>query len=247
MNTQMFRILPAAIALLVGSSAAMAHTRFENSTMVEGVRAVNNMAIGHACGADTRVIGTSAVFPDGKDSSVTVNGVSDGSVLSDFVSNWGPNVQPLFTTSPFAETDEKQDANGNVVGFIAGGGPGMPNHMLAYVPFRLNATNIVPTSCAVSVKFYVSVVDICKVTDADTMHVEGNAHFWTHNNLGTIFDRVSANDDGPAPLTITRDLEANPLPLSCGAGVTVEVRPTAEQINRDMPIVYDGVQVWPAQ
>lgn len=238
-------LIPILAASLLGSTLVSAHTRFETATVQEGVRMLNNVTIGHACGTDTRVIGTSVVFPDGKDSSILVNGVADGSTLTDHVSNWGPNIQPLFTTSPFAEVDEKNDVNGNVVGFFAGGGPGMPNHMLAYVPFRLNATNIVPTSCAVSVKFYASIVDVCNITDADKLHQEGNAHFWTPNNLGTIFDRVSETDDGPAPLKITRDLEANPLPPSCGAGVTVEVRPSAGQINRDMPIVFEGVQVWP--
>lgn len=240
------KLVPVLAATLLSSSLAVAHTSFETSTVSEGVRMLNNVAIGHACGSDTRVIGTSVVFPDGKDSTITVNGMSDGTVLTDYVSNWGPNIQPLFTTSPFTEVDEKQDANGNVVGLFAGGGPGMPNHMLAYVPFRLNATYIVPTSCAVSVKFYASIVDVCNITSADEIHQEGNASFWTHNNLGTVFDRMSETDNGPAPLTITRNLETNPLPASCGGGVTVEVRPTAAQINRDMPIVFEGVQVWPA-
>jgi len=36
------------------------------------------------------------------------------------------------------------------------------------------------------------------------------------------------------------------LPSSCGGtGVTVEVKPSAAQINRDMPVVIDGQQIWP--
>ncbi len=46
---------------------------------------------------------------------------------------------------------------------------------------------------------------------------KGVVHLWTHNNLGTPYDRVSTTDDGPAPWTITRDLTINPLPESCGA------------------------------
>ena len=130
-------------AVLTASSSVLAHTTFETSSMSEGVRVLNNVQIGHACGTDKRVIATSVVFPDGADSTITVNGSAYNGALTDFVSNWGPNIQPLFSRAVFDETDEKNDANGNVVGFWAGGGPGMPNHMVAYVPFRVNATNIV--------------------------------------------------------------------------------------------------------
>ncbi len=52
--------------------------------------------------------------------------------------------------------------------------------------------------------------------------------------------------DSPATLTYTRNLETNPLPASCNdVGVSVEVIPSAAQLNRDMPIVDKGVQVWP--
>ncbi|MDP1615503.1 MAG: hypothetical protein Q8L68_06875, partial [Methylococcales bacterium] len=65
-------------------------------------------------------------------------------------------------------------------------------------------------------------------------------------NLGTIYDRVGTTDDGPASLTITRDVVANPLPESCGGtGQVVEVKPSAAQINRDMPIIFNGNQIWP--
>lgn len=239
--------------ILMATSAAMiplsvqAHTRFETSTVSEGVRMLNNLAIGHACGTATRVVGTSAVFPDGIDSSIIADGAAYEGPLTDFLGNWGPNIQPLYSRAAFNEVDEKNGATGNVVGFWAGGGPGMPNNMLTYVPFRVNATNFEATSCAVSVKFYVNIVDVCQITDEASLHDEGVAEFWTHNNLGTIFDRVSQNDDGPAPLTFTRDTANNPLPDACGEGFAVEVRSSAEQINRDMPIMYEGVQIWPAK
>ena len=99
-------------------------------------------------------------------------------------------------------------------------------------------------------KFFVSIVDICEITGIDALRSGsgesgGPVNLWTHNNLGTPYDRVSAEDDGPASLTITRDLTKNPLPASCGAGVDVEVKPSAAQINRDMPIKFNGQQVWP--
>jgi hypothetical protein len=233
-----------ALALVVPLTAA-AHTSLETSTMAEGLRVVNNLQIGHACGAGTSVLGTSVVFPDGIDSTILVNGAPYTGPLSDFVSNWGPNIQPLVSRAVFDIVDEKNGPTGNVVGFWAGGGPGMPDHMVGYVPFRVNATNINPLSCAVSVRFYVNIIDVCTITSAAELHDEGVAEFWTHNALGTIYDRASTTDDGVGRLTFTRNTSTNPLPSGCGTGTAVEVKASKAQIERDTPIVYEGVQVWP--
>lgn len=224
---------------------AVAHTTLETGSMSEGIRVVNNVQIGHACGAGTSVLGSSVVFPDGVDSTILAGGAPYDGPLSDFVTNWGPNIQPLVSRAVFNNVDEKQGSNGNVVGFWAGGGPGIPDHMVGYVPFRVNATNINPQSCAVSVRFLVNIVDVCAITSAAQLHDPGVAEFWTHNDLGTIYDRQSTSDDGVARLTITRNLEDNPLPPNCGAGFTVDVEATKEQLERDMPIRVQGVQVWP--
>ncbi|MGV3590488.1 MAG: hypothetical protein ACO1PZ_02290 [Gammaproteobacteria bacterium] len=239
------RAAPLIPLLMLVPALAAAHTSLETSVMSEGVRIVNNLQIGHACGAGTSVLGSSVVFPDGIDSTIFAGGAPYAGPLSDFLSNWGPNIQPLVNRAVFTNVDEKQGPNGNVVGFWAGGGPGIPDHMVGYVPFRVNATNIVPQSCAVSVRFYVNVVDVCTITSSAQLHDEGVAEFWTHNDLGTIYDRQSASDDGVARLTIARNLTDNPLPAGCGAGYAVEVKASKEQIERDMPIRVQGVQIWP--
>lgn len=239
------RAAPLIPLLLLVPELAAAHTSFETSVMSEGVRIVNNLQIGHACGAGTSVLGSSVVFPDGIDSTILAGGAPYAGSLSDFLSNWGPNIQPLMNRAVFNTVDEKQGPNGNVVGFWAGGGAGIPDHMVGYVPFRVNATNIVPQSCAVSVRFLVNVVDVCAITSAAQLHDPGVAEFWTHNDLGTIYDRRSASGDGVARLTITRNLASNPLPASCGAGFVVDVKASPAQVERDMPIRVQGVQVWP--
>lgn len=233
-----------AAAVLAGlSTAANAHTRFEISSAEEGTRVYSNVVISHGCG-EKDVIGMSLVTPDGKDSSITVDGIVQEGGLLDYVSNWGPNLQAIFSTATFDSMAAKEDSLGNDVGFWAGGS-NLPHHLVGMLPFRVNATNIVAESCAVSVKFFISIIDVCEVTDAAGLNDDGVAGLWTHNNLGTVFDRISEADNGPAAFTITRDLESNPLPASCGTGVEVEVRPSADQINRDMPIIVDGVQAWP--
>lgn len=243
-------VLSAVSAALLGIGMnALAHTRLDIPTMTEGTRAINHVVITHSCGETKRTIGTSVVFPDGVDSTILVGGQPHTGALTDFVENWGNTNQMIMNKAVFAVGDEKIQ-NGNVVGFWAGGGEGMPNHLYSTVPFRSGPVNIAQASCAKSVKFYVSIVDICEITGVDALRsgtgeAGGVANLWTHNNLGTPYDRVSATDDGPASLTITRDLTKKPLPESCGAGVDVEVKPSAAQINRDMPIKYNGQQVWP--
>ena len=226
------------------ATSALAHTTLETVNVTEGVRVVNNVQIGHACGNGTNAIGTSVVFPDGKDSTLLVNNQAYSGKLTDFITAWGPNIQPLVNRAVFTHVDEKNDALGNVVGLWAGGGEGMPNHMVAYVPFRVNATSINPLSCATSVRFQVSIVDVCEITTAARLHEPGVAEFWTSNTLKTVYDNVTTNNS--ARLTITRNLTTNPLPSSCGGtGTAVEVRISPTQLERDMPIKYNGVQIWP--
>lgn len=230
-----------AIAVLAGTTQiASAHTRLETATVNENTRITNNVVIGHGCG-EKNVIGTSVVFPDGVDSTITVDGAAHAGALTDFVQNWGNLMQQNYSRAIFSFQDEKTDSNSNVVGFWAGGGNSLPHNLNGYIPFRSGAVVIEPTSCAKSVKFYISIADICEITDAAGFNAD-TVNLWTHNNLGTIYDRVSTTDDGPAPLTITR---TSALPASCGAGVAVEVKPSAAQINRDMPIKLDGSQIWP--
>lgn len=238
-------------ALLSGlAQNALAHTRLNIPTMTEGTRSINHMITGDNCAEGNpalRVIGTSVVFPNGVDSTILVDGQAHSGQLTDFLTNYGNNIQLFFDRSAFEYMDEKSDANGNVTGFWAGGGPGMPGNLNIATPFRLTAASIEPTSCAASVKLTISIADICQITTAEQMggDDDGNVKLWTHNSLGTPFDRNTETDNGPATFTIARDLANNPLPESCGSGVAVEVRPSAAQINRDMPIKFNGQQVWP--
>lgn len=224
--------------------SALAHTRLDVPTQTEGVRTINHIVIGHSCTDTSRTIGTSVVFPDGVDSTILKGGEPHSGSLKDFLTNYGNNAQLIFSRAAFDSMDEKKDPNGNVVGFWAGGGSGMPNNLNVATPFRLTAAGIEPASCAKSVKIYISIADICEITGVSGF-AEGTVELWTHNNLGTPYDRVSATDDGPASFTINRDLTKNPLPSSCGEGVAVEVKPSAAQINRDMPIKINGQQIWP--
>lgn len=233
-----------AIALLLGASqSAFSHTRLEIPTVAENLRVTNNVVIGHGCGDGTNVIASSVVFPDGVDSIVKVNGTQTTDTIDAYVSNYGNLYQKIMNLSVFKFEDEKFDANGNTVGFYVKAGK-MPDHYASYLPFRAGALAIEPTSCAVSVKVTLGIADICKITNVAGF-AEGILNLWTPA-VGSDYDGPGLHGfNSPATLTVTRDLVNNPLDASCGAGLAIEVIPSAAQLNRDMPIVHNGKQVWP--
>ncbi len=233
-----------AIMLVGVGQSVSAHTRLNVATQTEGVRSINHMVISHGCNENSITVGTSVVFPDGVDSTILVNGEPHEGTVLDFLTNYGNNAQLILDRSAFDLMDEKI-VDGNVVGYWAGGGPGMVNRLNATTSFRHTAARIESTSCASSVAIKVSVADICEITDTASFN-DDVVRLWTHNDLGTPFDRVSDTDNGPATFTITRDLVNNPLSEFCSEeGDSVVVKPSAAQINRDMPIVVDGQQIWP--
>ncbi len=233
-----------AFTLLLGASqSALSHTRLEIPTVSEGVRVTNNVVIGHSCGEGKQTIASTVVFPDGVDSIVKVNGAQSSDTIDSYVSNYGNLYQKILDHSVFQFEDEKKDADGNVVGFWVKGGK-MPEGYTVYLPFRAGAMLIEPTSCARSVKVVLGIADICKFTPISGFK-DGVLETWTPA-VGSNYDGVGLGGfDSPATLTVTRDLANNPLEAACGDGVDVEIIPSAAQLNRDMPIINKGKQVWP--
>jgi len=232
------------LVLLAASQSAFSHTRLEVPVVIEGVRASNNVVIGHSCGDGATTIANSTVFPDGVDSTVKVDGVQTTNVVTDFVANWGNLNQKVLDHSVFQYEDEKTDPNGNVVGFWVKRWENA-YHYNAYLPFRAGAAIIEPESCATSVKFNIAVADICKITNISGF-ADGKLNLWTPA-VGSNYDGPGLHGyNSPASITYTRNLETNPLPAACNdVGVSVEVNPSAAQLNRDMPIIHNGTQVWP--
>lgn len=227
------------------SQLALAHTVFKPPQITEGTNSDNYLVITHGCG-EADVIGSSVVFPDGIDSTIVVNGNPYTGPLGDFISNWGGVIQLYQDRSVFSEQDVKRDTNGNVVGFWAGGGRTMSSHLYARIPFVSSAILFVSESCAKAVRFQAAAIDICKMTRIDGINEEGIVSFWTPA-VGSKYDGVPGTHayDLPVSFVVSRNLETNPLPESCGAGQNVTVTPSAAQINRDMPIHFNGTQVWP--
>jgi hypothetical protein len=224
------------MAIVAASQGALAHTTLQTPQIDENTRVYNNAVIGHGCANDAPVLGTSIVFPDGVDSTITVNGNATSDPLTAVVVNWGNSVQMIQSNDTFPMRGVKTDSLGNVVGFWAGGGE-LDHDLIGLIPFRTNPVLIEPTSCARSVTFEIAIVDVCVLTPVSGFSDEA-VNLWTPL-VGSNFDGAESE---PAILKVNR---VSALPAGCGEGVDVVVTPSAAQLDRDMPVVINGIQVWP--
>jgi len=224
---------------------ALAHTVIEPPQITEGKSSNNYVVITHGCG-DEAVIGQSVVVPDGISSTIAANGNPYTGPLTDFLQNWSNVVTFVQDRSVFSEQDRKIDAIGNTTGFWFGGGRTVAPYARGRIPFVTSAVLFVPKSCAKVVRFAFAVADICKITGINNMTEEGSVNFWAPA-VGSKYDGTPGGHayDFPVFFTVNRDLDTNPLPESCGAGLQVTVKPSATQVDRDMPIIFNGTQVWP--
>lgn len=225
--------------------SAIAHTVIEPPQVTEGKGSNNHVVITHGCG-DNPVIGHSIVFPDGVDSTITVNGNPHNGSIDEFLQNWGGAIQFVQDRSLFSEQDRKTDVNGNTVGFWFGGGRTLAPYAYGRMPFISSAVLFVPESCATTVRFAIAGADICTITGTDGMNSDNAVSFWAPA-VGSKFDGLPGGHayDFPIFLSFSRDLETNPLPETCAGGQQVSVKPSATQVDRDMPIIFNGTQVWP--
>jgi hypothetical protein len=240
-----------AATMLAASQGIFADTRLQTPVIPENTQVYNALVIVHGCDdpvsgtTSTPVFGQSVVFPDGVDSAVTVGGAGSSQPLTDFVQNWGNLNQKIQSNDVFTLEAEKTDALGNVIGFWGGNGKLLGTYT-GLNPFVTGAVLIESTSCAKSVTFVFAIADVCMITNLSGFNTE-TVNLWTPA-VGSNYDGTPDTNDGynsPATLTVTRNLTTNPLPASCGAGVNVVVTPSANQINRDMPVFFNGKQEWP--
>ena len=137
-----------------------------------------------------------------------------------------------------------KDSLGNVLGYWAAGSEGLKGGLTGVIPFRTSGVVIEATSCAKTVKFIVAIADICTLTNVSGFN-DAAVMLWTPA-VGSSFDGTEDLNgyNSPASLMVNR---TSALPESCGEGVDVVVTPSAAQLNRDMPIKYNGSQIWPLQ
>ena len=254
--------LAMATATLIGVTLdAQAHTRFRVPVIDENAANhgsnYNDVVVAHGCqnttdGASTiDTLGTVVVFPE-KDAPIIKTRVAgstgeyeihDG-VLTDFVANWGSPVTVIQDAGLFEFQEYIRDPLGNKIGFWSGGGRVLKAGFRGLLPIATAGVVINPESCAKSVTFVAAIADICEITDPSGFS-NGTLQLWTEA-VGSVFDGEGLHGfNSPATLTVNRSIAA--LPESCGDGLDVKVVPSAEQLNRDFNIKFQGQQIWPAQ
>ncbi|MDH5553001.1 MAG: hypothetical protein OEX82_06675, partial [Nitrosomonas sp.] len=257
-NTFQHALLTASLAasflLVLCSQQAIAHTRLTVSSTPESSAGHGSTAtelnIPHGC-TDNPIIGNIFFLPDTADAIVHTSTASnfdpfeapEGAAAIDHMVN-PAYIRLIKSNDAFATTEFINDPLGNPIGFWAAGGEIPAHNWIGRVPMTITSVGIQPDSCATEVRLVPAIANICNVTtvaeidgtDADNPNVD----FWTAPDVGTIYD--SPNWSHPASFTITRDLESNPLPASCGDGFAVRIVPSAAQLNRNMPVKIDGQQ-----
>ncbi|GEM_PF-329408 len=196
-----------AAAALAASQGAIAHTRLETPTVVEGARVRNYEVIAHGCnspstgGKNAPTYGTSVVFP---------NAVSYNPIIGVNSNNTGATAGlagTVYTTnkassyySPLAgivtwirgggawQSDQnefqagqnKVDAAGNKDGFWAGGSLFDQSITTSVdTPFYVQAVTIVPTSCVRSITFELAIADVCNINSVSTTATDNDVLYWS--------------------------------------------------------------------
>jgi hypothetical protein len=136
--------------------------------------------------------------------------------------------------------------HGTVATGWSGTGGSLDVDSLGRVAFQFAAPKFVATSCARRLLVRIAIADVCLVGAGLADSVKpGKLNLWIPDN-GNPFAVAGAAQgiDGigaPATLTINRNVAANPLPASCGAGIDVTVTPSAADVTTNLPIPG----VWP--
>lgn len=218
-----------AAALLAASLAAQAHTTIQVQA-AEGQTTYNHIVIGHGCtapdGSKLPVIAQSVVFPTVRPV-YSVTGTMAGNPAVVSISSLANIAQLVQSKDIFSKQKEKLNAFGQVIGFE--GSEGLLDPTLhGLVPFRTAGVTFPADSCAVKLVARVAIADICQR--------HGLKNLWIPALTAKYADPSVDGIGSPASLSFNRDLARNPLPAACGAGYTLTVTPSAEDIDANLKL-----------
>jgi len=223
---------------MVMAERASAHTTVQSPT-VEGVREDNALRIGHGCGEHGAVVAQSVVFPTDRPE---LSASDPAVVLTDLAEvirqgSLAGLAQSIQDRSIFAVQGETVDANGNVVGFHARKGRLEPE-LAGRVPFQWSAPGFLPASCANRLLVKIAIADVCSAQQPILAPEKVNLWIPDNGSRFAALGRAAGVEGigGAATLIVQRNAATNPLPAECGAGFDVTVTPSAEQVDRDLPI-----------
>ena len=214
---------------LACSLSAHAHTTVQNQAS-EGTTTYNNLVIGHGCtladGSRLPVIAQSVLFPT-VNPRFTTTGTVSGNPAVVSISSFANVAQLIQNRNIFSVQKEKTNAAGNVIGFESTEGSLDPT-LHGLVPFRTAGVSFPTDSCATKLVVQVAIADICQKLGAKNLWIPA----LTAKYADPTVDGIGA----PASLTINRDLAKNPLAASCGAGYTLTVTPSNEDVDANLKI-----------
>jgi hypothetical protein len=221
--------LAVAAASLAVAQQAQSHTTIQVQA-AEGTTTYNNLVIGHGCtladGTKLPVTAQSVLFPTVNPKFTWTGNVSGNpSVVS--ISTLANVAQLIQSRDIFSQQKEKVDARGNVIGFESSQGSLDPT-LHGLVPFRTAGVSFLPDSCATKLIVQVAVADICQKF--------GPKNLWIPSVTPKYNDPTVDGIGSPASLTFNRDLAKNPLPAGCGAGYTLTVTPSPEDIDANLKL-----------
>ena len=230
------------------SQAVMAHTTISDNA-VEGVTLNTSDAISHGCEYGTKpemlpVIAQSVVFPNGPDDLVyrsddpNQEAVNLGDVLSGGAHSHGIiNPTLIQNKDIFDQVEQIRDSSGVLRAFHytnsenSATGGNLPLDTKGLVPFALTGVTFTPESCANKVNVHIAIVDWCTQKPGNRRNNPWFGH------ATTTFNQADKIPDGFWPnLTISRNVDNNPLPPSCGEGYSITMEPSDTSIDQYLPI-----------
>jgi hypothetical protein len=231
------------------ATIVVAHDGF-NKVLQEGNFEKLELEINHGCDGNP-VIAQSVLFPSlnpelsASDSSN--NPVPPPNDISELLEGGFLEGLPdlVQDRSIFLEQDEITSELGNTIGFYGKKGF-LKANLLGAVPFKFSPLFFTPNSCYSQINFITAIADICS-TKAPALQ-PGKISLFIPDNGSKIGETAKANgaEHGvgePSRLTVKRDLKSNPfrdaqgnLTNACGEGISVTITPSAEDIDKNLPI-----------
>lgn len=123
---------------------------------------------------------------------------------------------------------------GNPIGFYGTQGM-LRTDLKGVVPFNFGPLFFQSAGCAKTLEIEMAIADICKKSFPPK---ESSANTWIPRVTKKFIDDKNEGIGAPAILRVHRDLDANPLPPSCGLGYDVRVSPSDEDI--DAHLIFKG-------
>lgn len=227
--------------------------------------------VGGEGGVAQDLVGTSVVFPNGAGALVnkidaagnTIEAIALNTVVASGVTAgvWtGMAPRPIFP-SLFNNQKAVFDAAGNLRGFYTYGGSKMGGtSVVGLVPFRMGSVQFKADAsgainCAKTLKVRMAVANWCKRGEANNA-ADDRADIWIGHMTSKFNDPetmpynatdVAAGKFFWPTMTINRDLTAQPLDASCGAGFDVAIEPSDADIDAYLPIPSTVKPIfWPA-